>query len=119
MENEYVLIEGPMGNESKESFAVFWYPEEKRFEVLGAAPSSMSVKAPLERELYKKGKGFNLKSALSRGWTYYKKEFGKLTKDTENYLRQRFPASSDTGFDPRTTEAAARVAGVRSRAIRN
>lgn len=113
----YVTVEGPMGVENSTTFVVL-HKSGEPVEVLGSAKSALTAVAALRREQNDKGKSFDLRKAMSRGWTYYKKSFSELDKDTEAHLRRKFRASTDSGFDPsRGTEAAERMTGIRDRAL--
>lgn len=114
----YALVDGPVGTKDRETFVVL-HKGDSPIEVLGSSKSSLSAVNALRREQEVQGAAFDLRKAMNRGWTYYKKTFDKLDKDTEAYLRRRYSASSEEGFSPKVREDAVRAAtDVRKRALR-
>lgn len=116
MEKTYILVEGPIGAKKKNSFvAVF---DGTDIEVLGETKSVIGIAKSMQRRFKLEGPAFNLSNA-ARGYTYYEKKTGKLTKDKAQEFRNRFPFSSSEGLNKTSKEKVDAALAVRSRAFRS
>jgi hypothetical protein len=114
MEKTFVLVEGPMGTKKPTTFVAMFDGEQ--LEVLGADSTAVDAAKQLERELDTAGSSFTLRKGL-RGYTYYRKEFGKLTSVNEKEYRRRFPVSSKGTYQKSADAVLLRAASIRARAI--
>ena len=117
----YAKISGPISKktDAKMNSFVVIMSEDGELEMLTKQGNSSASDSTIDRIRKTVGRNMTLEQVFDRGWTYYRKEFGTVTKDSEASLRAEFPVSSKTGFEGKSAKLVTeRMARVRNNALR-